>query len=119
VQINQVTVSRLDSSVAFLIIDDAMAEIRHFNDVIVSNFPKVVNVFKLLFSGHKIAEREEMLFEYLDDVIEIAPFCFDHRGNLIHLPKQGGVEDQPYEKLIILSAAQKALREILERQMKG
>jgi len=117
--INEYTLSKLDSSVAQKITADVYEELESFHKAVVVNLKQVEMIFKSLYEGSRIVKKDPEIFSYLNRYLELVPFFFDHRGNIIHFPNSGGLLDQPYEFLIILTAAQKAMREILERQSKG
>ncbi|AEX84783.1 Putative tail assembly chaperone protein [Marinitoga phage MPV1] len=115
-KITEKTIKKIKYRYMSFIIRDIGREIERFDKNVLKEEKIITKIFYLRFKGAKVIKHGENFWEYLDDLIFEIPYYFDHRGNIIHLPKTAGIEDQEWEKMKIITMAQNGLKEVLKEQ---
>ncbi|AJW77000.1 hypothetical protein [Marinitoga sp. 1155] len=118
--ITEKTIKKVKYRYIETILKDIENEIKKFNEVVLKNEKQIAKIFYITFKGQKVLRHGEEFWNYLNSIFFEIPYFFDHRGNIIHLPSLGGIEEQEWEKMKIISLAQSGLKEVItEANKKG
>lgn len=110
------SIKNLKYEYGLLIISDIQNELKRFQEIIIKNEQPITQIFYITFKGQKVLKHGEQFWDYIDDILYEMPYYFDHRGNILHLPQKGGIEDQSWETMKLISLAQIGIKKVMEEK---